>query len=81
MKKWLKIIVFQGFVAAYKDVFIIIAPFACLISYLLFDMAGLACIIISLPFSHYFFKKFCENDEYRQGVKELEEFLEKMKQQ
>jgi len=78
---WIKIIVFQMFVAAYKDVFIIISHVACLVSYLLFDMAGLACIIVSLPFSHYFFKKFYDTADYRKGLRELEEFIEKMKRQ
>lgn len=79
MKKWLKIIVFQIFLVVYRDVFTIIAPAACAVSFLLFKMVGLACIMISLPFSHYIFKRINDTPAFRKDVKELEEFLEKLR--
>ena len=46
-----------------------------------FWMVGLACILISLPFSYFVTKRINDTPENQRDIKNLEEFVEKFKRQ
>ena len=79
--KLLKIIILQIFLVVYREPFVLIAPVASLVAYLLFKMVGLACILISLPFSYFVTKRINDTPENQRDIKNLEEFVEKFKRQ
>ena len=79
MNKRLKIIVLQIFLEVFREPFLLLTPLLAIPTYIFLNVSGIGHLLLILPVARWINNYIHDTPEHRKDVRELEEFLDKLK--